>query len=397
MSVHVAPLLLWVGLLSLFIGLVTHACAGIVLRRKHLGGPTPPISVLKPLKGTDPHLFDNLASIARQDYPEFEILFGCEDAMDPALAVARKVQRAHPEVPMTLVAGGSSVGYNPKVNNLAQLAKVARHDWILVSDADVRADAVYLRSVAAETADPRVGLVSNVIAGVQDESLGATLDCLHLNGFIASSVCGAEVLAGHPCVVGKSMLFRKSDFVELGGFGLVKDVLAEDYVLGQAYHQAGFKVALSGHPIRAICGTRSVEAFFKRHLRWSQMRRHISLTYFGEPLLLPMVWLVPALLLSLSHGRALSHTDAFVSLAALAAIATKVFADAWLALRLRGSTPAVSDLALLPLKDALILLAWFVAWFKNTAEWRGNDFHIGSGSSLTPASQQGGTAATARH
>lgn len=397
MAVQVAPLLLLVGLVSLFICLVTHACVLVVLRRRRLRGPTPPISVLKPLKGTDPHLFENLASVARQDYPEFEILFGCEDAMDPGLAVARAVQRAHPGVPMTLVAGGRSIGYNPKVNNLVQLARAARHDWLLVSDADVRVDATYLRAVAAETVDPSVGLVSSVIAGVDDESLGAALDCLHLNGFIASSVCGADVLCGHPCVIGKSMLFRKSDFLALGGFHILKDVLAEDYVLGRAYRRAGFRVALSGHPIRAVCGTRSVEAFFKRHLRWSQMRRHLSLTYVGEPLLLPMVWLMSALLLALSHGRTMSPADGLVVALSLAAMATKLAADAWLGRRLRGHTPTLGSLVLLPLKDVVILAAWITAWFKNTAEWRGNDFHIGSGSTLTRVNGHAGTAATARH
>lgn len=371
--------LLALGIASLLFRFVAEACVRITRKRSPASGPVPAISVLKPMKGSDPALYDNLVSFARQDYPAFELVLGCEDTMDPALAVARRVQREYPSVQMTIVAGGRPIGHNPKINNLAQLCRAARHDWVLVSDADIRADERYLRALAAQTADPRVGLVSSVIATAGDKGLGATLDGIHMNGFIASSVCAADVLAGHPCVIGKSMLFRTSDLHKLGGLSIVKDVLAEDYLLGRAFMTAGRRVALSGHPIVSVVGSRSARAFFERHLRWSQMRRRISVGfYLGEPLLLPTPWLIGAAI-----AGVLSHSAALF-LSAVLVLALRSATEIHFAGRLRRHGYGVTAVPLVLVKDAVVLVAWMIGWFKTTASWRGTEFRIGRGSSLSP-------------
>jgi ceramide glucosyltransferase len=375
--------LLALGIASLVFRFVTEACVRIVRKRRPVLRALPPVSVLKPMKGADDALYDNLASFARQDYPSFELVLGCEDSMDPALGIARRIQRDYPEVPVTIVAGGRAIGHNPKINNLAQLLGAARNDWVLVSDADIRADSDYLRAIASETHDPSVGLVSSVIASTEEKSLGASLDTLHMNGFIASSVCAAEVLAGHPCVIGKSMLFRTSELARLGGLPLVKDVLAEDYVLGKAFQGAGRRVALSGHAVQSIAGSRSVRSFFERHLRWSQMRRRISTGfYLGEPLLVPTLWFVAAAVMA-----CVAHSDErspVIALLALVALAVRAASEVFFVRRLRDDRFDAAVVPLVLLKDAVVLGAWVVGWFKTTASWRGTEFRIGRGSVLGP-------------
>src|SRR5438309_1910742 len=283
--------------ISLAVTLIAHLAVFLVIspNRKRRSGPTPPITVLKPVKGDEEGLYENLASLARQDYPEYEILVGAEDALDPALEVARSVQADHPAARIHIQAGSRRLGLNPKVNLLSALTERARHDHLLVSDSNVRVRESYLRETAAELGDPQVGLVTNLVVGEEGGCLGAVLESLQLNSFVASATSFARVVAGRACVIGKSMLFRRDDFESLGGFWSVRNVLAEDYLIGRAFELAGYRVALSPHVVTTVnCGW-TAERFANRHLRWAQMRRRICLpAYLAELLLNPGMWIALA-------------------------------------------------------------------------------------------------------
>jgi ceramide glucosyltransferase len=345
------------------------------LCRDHL-----PVSILKPLKGLDDGLFDNLESFCNLDYPAYEIIFALQNRNDPAFKVVQKIKEKYPLKDISIVVEFCDEGLNPKVNNLIPASKRAKYDLLLISDSNVRVEKDYLAAIAGHMQDPSVGLVSNMIKGVNGRSVGAVLENLHLNSFIVGSVCFLDKYLGLPCVIGKSMLMRKGDLEAIGGFAAVKDLLAEDYVIGERIHNLGKKVVLSNHVIRNVNEYWEVRKFFNRHTRWGKLRWHIGgVKYFPE--LIGNAVFISCLPLVFSPLRLSLFLAAAVS-------SVKVVRDLYIGRRLgAGMNPLLYLLA--PVKDFFIGCIWFVPVLSNRVVWRGNKYLIGRDSQLFPCPATG--------
>ena len=340
----------------------------------------PAISVLKPLKGVDADLHTNLKAFMLQDYPVFELIVGVEEADDPAVSVVRDLIRDYPDAPLRLLIGAGTTGMNPKVNNLANLSLRARYDHFLISDADVRPEPGYLRTLAADLGDG-VDLVHSLLVGRGERALGAVFESLHMNSFVAATVCGADVVR-HACVIGKSMLFSREHLRKIGGFRSVENVLAEDYVLGQKFQKAGLRVRLSLQALSVVNPERDLRSFINRQLRWAQMRRRMNLrAYLAEGLGNPNVWLALCLAwVGLTTPAGLNLTTCVASV--LAMMVAKCLVDVGLGRLLQGDFALARHFYWIPLKDMLISVIWCVGLFRRKVNWRGNVRWIGAESRL---------------
>ena len=357
----------------------------LVVLRRHAsarGGEAaalPAVSVLKPLCGVDEDLWANLEAFGALDYPRFEVLLGVRDPADPAWPVAADAQARWPGR-FRLVRQKGAPGLNPKVNQLITLAREARHDVLVVSDSNVRVRPGYLREIALHLESEEVGLVTHPIVGVGERSLGALFENLHLAASVATGMVAAKRLAGRDVVVGKSMAFRRRDLEALGGFESVKDVLAEDYVLGvKVSAELKKRVAVAAQPVENVNQERALGQFVGRYTRWCVMQRKIAgpLVYGSQVFLNPVAFA--------AAGAALSPGAASAALLG-AVCAAKAILDDAAARTLRGTGFRWRWLVLVPVKDLLFAVAWVRGFVENTVNWRGNRLRVLPGSALAPVS-----------
>ena len=133
----------------------------------------PPLTLLKPLHGAEPHLEANLGTFFTQVYPApFQLVFGVQAADDPAIAVVRRLSARHPGVAVELVVDATRHGSNAKVSNLINLQAAVRHEVLILSDSDIAVPSNYLARVAASLQPENVGAVTCFYTGWAGAGLG---------------------------------------------------------------------------------------------------------------------------------------------------------------------------------------------------------------------------------
>jgi len=339
------------------------------------------ISVLKPLCGVDEGLWENLETFASLDYPLYEVLLGVRDRGDPAWPVAAAAVARWPLL-FRLVEQQGEPGLNPKVNQLITLERSALYDTLVVSDSNVRVGPDYLRGIAWHLQVKEVGLVTHPIVGVGERSVGAFFDNLHLAASVSTGMVAAKRLAGRDIVVGKSMGLRRADLARLGGFEAVKDVLAEDYVLGlKISSELGKRVAIAASPVENVNQDRAVGEFLGRYTRWCVMQRKIagSTVYGSQVFLNPVIFAASAAALAPCPASATFF---------LAVCSAKAVLDDVAMHTLRGTGFRWRRLPLVPVKDLLFAVAWARGFFENSVTWRGNRLKVLPGSALARPGRQ---------
>ena len=357
--------------------------AEFVRERKAAGGgarPTQsllPVSILKPLRGTDPEMYESLRSHCLQDFPEYEIIFGVSESDDPAIPLIERLKLEFPRCVIRLLVCARNLGTNIKVSNLAQMLLEAKHDIILVNDSDIRVQPDYLRRVIAPLADPQVGLVTCLYRGVPGRTLGSRLESLGISTDFSAGVLAARQLEGSIRFgLGSTLAFRRRDLEAIGGFESFVDYLADDYEIGRRIAGQGLKVKLSDVVVQTYLPSYTLREFVDHQLRWGRtVRDSRRWGYLGLVLTFGLPWALLALLLSLWLSR--GALEAWLLLVAVAGFRLAVaLLVGWSVLRDRQ---VLRLLALLPFRDLIALLVWIASLAGHKVVWRGDSFRLKNG------------------
>jgi ceramide glucosyltransferase len=337
-----------------------------------VSAPLPLVSILKPLRGVDPGMYESFRSHCLQNYPEYEIIFGVSDPEDEAIGLVKRLQREFPHHPIRLVVCAKRLGANIKVSNLSQMLGYARGEYIIVNDSDIRVPAEYLRRVITPLLNPGVGLVTCLYRGVAGPTLGSRLEALGISTDFCTGVLAASVLEGIKFGLGSTLAFRLQDLVSIGGFEAIVDYLADDYEIGNRLAGKGLKVDLSETVVESFLPAYSFGEFLEHQLRWARtLRGARPWGYLGLIFTFAIPWSVLAFALSHAAGWAwilLAITFA-LRLAVAVAVGHRVLHD----------RTVLSELWIIPLRDVIAPLVWIASFAGGGVAWRGDRFHLKGG------------------
>ncbi len=333
--------------------------------------PTPPVTVLRPIRGLDRQLLENLRSVCRQDYPVFQIVFSVQDGDDPALPLLWQVQREFGEERVAVVVHSLTAGPNGKANNLLGGLTAARHDLLVISDSDVHLRPDYLRAIVRPFADPRVGCVNTLFRIGQARRWYERMSLLHLNADFLPAAVFAYLIGAAGFTLGPSVAIRRTTLQAIGGFEALATYLAEDYEIGRRTLDLGQRVVLLPYMVEVAANHPSASAWLRHQVYWDQNSRAARpMGYFGSILIRSVPF---ALLCALARG--LDSIGMGVLAGALGVRAATVAGILWRFQDREG----LRSLLLLPLQDILGVATWALAFTQRTVVWRGQKYRLTTG------------------
>lgn len=342
----------------------------------------PGVSILKPLRGTDPRLYAGFVSHCAQRYDgAFELIFGVGTLEDTAVAEVARLKVEYPGVPIHLIECPLRLGSNGKVSSLVQMLPHARFEHILVNDSDIRVGPLYLRNVMSPFASQAIvpggqrplGLITVPYTGQASSTVSSRLEALGIaTDFIPGVLAARALEGGLRFGLGSTLATTKSALAAIGGFQALVNQLADDYELGARLHGAGYRVELVPEVVATSIPAYNLRGFADHQLRWSRSTRDSRRAgYLGLLFTYVLPW---ALFTVLASGGALWSLS-LLSLALLVRVAVALSVGVGL---LRDEQ-VLRDLFLLPVRDLFGLFFWAWSYAGDTVVWRGERLRLHRG------------------
>jgi ceramide glucosyltransferase len=333
---------------------------------------TPPVSILKPIRGLDPGAYENLASFCRLDYPEYEILF-CVDPDDQAVrSILVKLAADFPDRVIRVLYGSGRTAVNDKVAKLARLANDATYEYVVISDSDVRVRPDYLRQVVAPLRDPKVGAATCIYVPLE---AGNMTDHLQSIGMMSDFYAGVLVdwqLEGLKFALGPTIATTRARLNGFGGFPALENRPGDDFLVGRLIAEQGYEVVLLRYAIETVCDYGSLRDLIYKRLRWIVVMRNMRpWGHLGLLLTLGLPWSIAAIAIHPSMLLAVAFLGGYVALRV---------AMTWI-IGIRGLNQSMlwKQMPLIPVWDAIAFVIWLTSFTRNSIRWRGSDYYIRDG------------------
>jgi ceramide glucosyltransferase len=322
-----------------------------------------PVSVLKPLCGAEPHLYECLKSFCSQDFPEFQIICGVSNPADPAIGVVRRLQQEFPNVEIRLSINAQQRGSNRKVSNLRNMLPLADFDHLVLADSDILVPRDYLSKVTAPLHDQSVGVVTCTYSGKAEQGIWSSIGALFINDWFMPSARVAALFGSRQFAFGATIALRRDALLAIGGFAPISDQLADDYRLGELTRARGLRTVLSECVVQTQVNEPTLARLVQHQLRWLRTIRAVrplgyalAFVTFGVPVTL------------------LSYT--FTTFSSASLIMLKIALVSRACLHLQARSGARTPLPLVLCSDFLTFGLWCWALFAQHIHWRDTRYKI---------------------
>jgi len=371
--------MLWSGIALAATAMCYTLTAGLAVRiRLKAAAYEPPdqapaVTVLKPLCGDEHQLYECLRSFCDQMYPRFQIVFGVSDGDDPAIEVVSRLQREFPHLDLQIAVDRRQHGSSRKVSNLINMMSLVRHDYLVISDSDVRVLPDYLARVVAPLLDPEVGIVTCPYRGAPRAGFWSLLGSLFINEWFTPSVRVAAMFGSRAFAFGTTIAIRRQVLASAGGFAAIANQLADDYRLGELTRRMGLRTVLSDVVVETCVDEGTFGDLVSHELRWLRTIRTVRPIGYS---LLFITFGVPVALVGCLLAGGARPALAMLGITALARIVLH-----W-TVRRPLSTPA--HLLALPLRDGLNLALWAWGFVNRRVHWRDDRYRVTRDGSVQP-------------
>lgn len=349
-------------------------------RRAPLSEFTPPVSNLQPIRGLDPEAYENFASLCRQDYPDYELIFCVNTSQDPAVPLIEKLAHEFPERSIRLLIGfgdrGDRIGTNDKTMKLARLVRNARHEVLVINDSDVRVASDYLRTIVAPLANRSIGAVTCFYASAAEKTFVDRLQTVSMMSDFFAGLLIAKQLDGVKFALGTTIATTRTRLAEFGGYESLENRPADDLLVGRLIAEQGYTVEFLPYTVQVVIDYRSFRDLFYQRLRWLVVMRHMRpWGHFGLMFTLGIVWCAIAIAV---------HPTLGVALGWLGSYAVLRIAMMW-SIGIRGLNRhgLWRKMPLIPLWDVLAFGLWLISFTRDSIRWRGSEYCVRNGQ-LTP-------------